>query len=152
MNKSVFKCLQNNCLKSCCGSFSGISKKLISLDGRPFSEIVLTDDDAKIFIENGLENFIEVGYSKTYNRYYKRMLTDPDGNCISYKSGRCSIYEFRPTLCKAFPFYFDAFAGLCVINCAGVILTNTDIEDCKSYIEEARKMYYFWLDFYSKNH
>jgi Fe-S-cluster containining protein len=30
-----------------------------------------------------------------------------DGECIFLKSGRCSVYNNRPTACKIFPYTFD---------------------------------------------
>lgn len=148
--KSVFECLGGKCPKTCCGPFKGISDELLPLDSRPFSEIVLTDEDAILLIDKGYSHYIEQCFSSINNKQYYRMIIEPNGNCIAYENGKCSIHEINPTLCKAFPFYFDIFAGLCVIKCAGIDVTNTDISNCGSYIEATRKMYLFWLDFYKE--
>lgn len=145
---TIFKCLKSNCKKSCCGPFSGVSFELISLDKRPFSEIILTEEDSHTLIMNGFEHLFERVFSKKHGKHYHRMITAPDGECIAYEREKCSIYSIRPTLCKAFPFYIDVFAGLCVVKCPGVDVSNDDTNDCKPYIDAARKMYAFWLNFY----
>ena len=84
-------------------------------------------------------------------KYYK-MALEADGTCKAFVDGKCSIHEISPTLCKAFPFYFDMFSGLCAISCEGFDDNHwTEISSYKSNFENARKMYEFWLDFYSES-
>ena len=148
--KINFRCKTCECKHSCCGPFAGISQELTNIDGRPFDEIVLTEEDYKNLIENGLEHLIEKGVSKVNGKEYYKMALAEDGTCKALKDGRCSIYKVSPTLCKAFPFYFDMFSGLCAIDCEGFSDENwVEIEHFKPYFESAKKMYRFWLDFYN---
>jgi uncharacterized protein len=38
---------------------------------------------------------------------YLRMKTRPDGSCICWKEGKCSIHGIKPETCRAGPFTFD---------------------------------------------
>ena len=149
--KINFRCKANECKHTCCGPFAGISSELTNIDSRPFDEIVLTPEDYEIMIANGLDKFIEEGISEVTGKKYYKMALKYDGTCKALKDGHCSIYKHSPTLCKAFPFYFDMFSGLCAIDCEGFSNDNwADIKQFDSFIENAKKMYRFWLDFYTK--
>ena len=150
--KINFKCKAEQCEHSCCGPFCGITKELCSIDKRPFDEIVLTGEDYKTLYENGYADLIEEGYSEEMKKKYYKMALEPNGSCKAFVNGRCSIHSISPTLCKAFPFYFDMFSGLCAIQCEGFTEdVLTDLEDYKGYFDSAKKMYEFWLDFYTKD-
>lgn len=150
--KINFVCKAGRCQHSCCGPFEGITKELCNIDRRPFDEIVLTPEDYQKIYDNGYADLMEEGYSPEMNKTYHRMVLKPDGTCTAWKNGKCLIHDFSPTLCRAFPFYFDMFSGLCAINCEGFSdETWTDIEDCKYALDAAKKMYEFWLDFYSES-
>ena len=149
--KINFRCKAELCNHSCCGPFSGITSELSSIDKRPFDEIVLTEEDYTRLYENGYSDLIEEGYSEEMDKHYYKMALEPDGTCRAFVNGRCSIHSFSPTLCKAFPFYFDMFSGLCAINCEGFSDSHwSSLDDYSSYFENARKMYEFWLKFYTK--
>lgn len=149
--KINFRCKAENCKHSCCGPFAGVSSEICSLDKRPFDEIVLTDEDYNTLCERGYEGLTEEAYSEITCKKYHKMALEQDGTCKAWKDGRCSIHDVSPTLCKAFPFYFDMFAGLCAIECDGFSDESwTELDEYSDYIEYARKMYSFWLDFYSK--
>lgn len=149
--KINFRCKAENCKHSCCGPFDGISQELCNIDRRPFDEIVLTEEDYRRICEQGYAEFVEEGYSEVAGKAYYKMALEADGTCKAWKDGRCSIHGFSPTLCQAFPFYFDMFSGLCAIDCEGFSDdTWTDLEEYREYIEKARKMYEFWLKFYEK--
>lgn len=149
--KINFLCRMNFCNHSCCGPFSGITSELSNIDKRPFDEIVLTPEDYKILYENGYSDFIEESYSNEMKKKYYKMALEEDGACKAFKNGKCSIHNYSPTLCKAFPFYFDMFSGLCAINCDGFSDdTWVDLDDYADYFEHAKKMYEFWIDFYTK--
>lgn len=148
--KVNFCCKMNNCQHTCCGPFAGISNELTSIDGRPFDEIVLTEEDRKDLIEHGYSHFVEEGVSAVNGKKYYKMALSEDGTCKAFKDGKCSIHENSPTLCKAFPFYFDMFAGLCAIDCDGFSEdVFVDISIVQPMIDRAKKMYQFWIDFYS---
>jgi uncharacterized protein len=38
---------------------------------------------------------------------YRRMKTRPDGTCVCWKDGKCSIHTIKPETCRAGPFTFD---------------------------------------------
>lgn len=150
--KINFKCKQAHCQHSCCGPFEGITKELCSIDRRPFDEIVLTAEDYQKIYENGYVDLVEKGYSEEMQKEYYKMALEEDGTCKAWKNGRCSIHEFSPTLCQAFPFYFDMFSGLCAISCEGFSDDCwTDLKDYQSYFDNAKKMYEFWLEFYTES-
>lgn len=141
----------NHCKHSCCGPFAGITKELSSIDNRPFDEIVLTPEDFNVLYANGYAELIEESYSVEMNKKYYKMALEEDGTCKAFVNGKCMIHEISPTLCKAFPFYFDMFSGLCAIACEGFSDNHwTDLDNYKSNFESAKKMYEFWLDFYTR--
>ncbi len=150
--KINFCCKMHHCEHSCCGPFAGITGELSSIDRRPFDEIVLTPNDYQILYENGYADLIEEGYSPETGKKYYKMALEEDGTCKAFVQGKCSIHSVSPTLCKAFPFYFDMFSGLCAINCEGFSDDYwTDLKDYSEYFEHAKKMYEFWIDFYTNN-
>lgn len=149
--KINFACRHDRCEHSCCGPFSGISAEIESLDHRPFEEIVLTEEDYQALYKNGRADLIETGYSEEMQKPYYKIALHPDGTCKALVNGRCSIHEFSPTLCRAFPFYFDMFSGLCAIRCEGFSDDYwTPLEKYEPYFDAAKKMYEYWLRFYSK--
>ena len=150
--KINFRCLMNECEHSCCGPFGGITQELGNIDNRPFEEIVLTNEDYELFYSAGILHFVEKGYSEGMGKHYYKMALESDGTCKAFVNGRCTINEDKPTLCRAFPFYFDMFSGLCAIECEG--FSDEYWKDLKIYegcFESAKKMYEFWIDFYTKN-
>ena len=149
--KINFRCRMDHCDHSCCGPFEGISGELSNLDNRPFKEIVLTLEDYERLYQSGHADLIEEDISPATGKRYYKMALMPDGTCKALINGRCSIHNISPTLCKAFPFYFDMFSGLCAINCDGFDEDRwADLQEFEPYFENARKMYAFWLDFYKK--
>ena len=149
--KINFRCKAEHCRHTCCGPFAGISAELTNIDNRPFDEIILTEEDVALFRENGREDLIEEGVSPVNGKKYYKIALEADGTCKAFEDGRCSIYQFSPTLCKAFPFYFDMFSGLCAIDCEGFSDEHwVDIKVFDKYIQCAKKMYRYWMDFYSE--
>ena len=148
--KINFCCKMNECSNSCCGPFSGVASEISNIDKRPFDEIVLTKEDYDRLFNAGLAHFTETGYSEAMQKQYKKMALYPDGTCKAFIDGRCSINENKPTLCKAFPFYFDMFSGLCAIECEGFNDEIwADIEKFEGCFKAAKQMYEFWIDFYT---
>lgn len=137
-----FACLRENCPTSCCGPFGGVQRGIDSVEGREFSEIVLTDEDSNRLLASGCAHLIE----RTSEGYY-RMRLHEDRSCVAFINGRCSIHAVKPTLCRAFPFYVDMFVGLCgVTDCPGFGSGWTKVEDLQDEVKAAKKMYSFWLD------
>lgn len=140
--KINFTCLRDACPNSCCGPFGGVQRGIDSVEGRRFSDIVLTPQDTQKIIEAGSSHLIE---STEEGRF--RMRLQDDGTCTAFRGGICTIHKVKPTLCRAFPFYVDMFVGLCgVTACPGFGAGWTKVEDLKDEIEAAKHMYEFWLD------
>lgn len=140
--KINFTCLREECPNSCCGPFGGVQRGIDSVDGREFSEIVLTPEDANCLNASGSSHLIEL----TVAGHYRMRLLE-DGTCSALKNGRCSIHTMKPTLCRAFPFYVDMFVGLCAVTeCPGFESGWTRIEKLQDEIKAAKQMYRFWLD------
>lgn len=145
-----FACRKHLCQNSCCGPFSGITSELTSIDNRPFEEIVLTPDDYKQIYAAGYIEFVEEAISEQTGKKYYKMALEDNGTCKALEKGLCTINSIKPTLCQAFPFYYDMFSGLCAIDCEGFSDDYwTDLEDCRYALDAAKKMYEFWMDFYT---
>ncbi len=144
-----FCCRAQDCKHPCCGPFSGISNELDNIDGRPFDEIVLTENDRKSICENGFSHLVEEGYSPLTGKKYYKMALQPDGTCKAWVDGKCLIHDFSPAICRAFPFYYDMFSGLCAITCDGFGDDRwTELSEHGRNLDAAREMYDFWLRFY----
>jgi len=140
--KINFTCLQDACPSSCCGPFGGVQRGIDSVEGRRFSDIVLTAQDAQRIVEAGFSHLTE---SVDEGKF--RMRLQEDGTCTAFRNGICTIHKVKPTLCRAFPFYVDMFVGLCgVTACPGFGAGWTKIEDLQDEVKAAKEMYTFWLD------
>lgn len=136
-----FACLKEECPQPCCGPFGGVQHGIDSVEGREFSEIVLTPDDARRIIAAGASHLLE----RTAGGKFRMKLLD-DGTCTAFEDGRCSIHQMKPTVCRAFPFYVDMFVGLCgVTTCPGFGSGWTPVEDLAREVQAAKEMYHFWL-------
>lgn len=138
--KINFACLRDKCPASCCGPFTGPHSDLASIEGRKFSDIILTKADYSRLLAAGMSNLvIQAG-----NHQKMRLL--PDGTCCALKDGMCTIHAAKPTVCRAFPFYIDMFVGLSgVTSCPGFGAGWTSMDDLQSEIAAAKKMYEHWL-------
>ena len=144
-----FSCRMHLCQHNCCGPFSGITSHLTNIEDRPFDEIVLTPADYKKIYSAGHAEVIEEAVSSHTGKKYYKMALEPNGTCKALCL--CTINDIKPTLCRAFPFYFDMFSGLCAIDCEGFSDEYwTELENCNYALEAAKEMYEFWLDFYMK--
>ncbi|WP_133965083.1 YkgJ family cysteine cluster protein [Eubacterium limosum] len=151
MNKSIvdFECKRQFCEKSCCGMYEGMSDKMVSVENRPFNEIILLEEDVELLNSYGFERFYEE--SEDYGNLIYRMKLYPDGTCNAYDNGLCTLQDCKPTLCKAYPFYFDQLIGLCCINCPGIKMEKSlNLENNLPFIQAAIKMQKFWISYYSK--
>jgi Fe-S-cluster containining protein len=137
-----FTCLKEECPSSCCGPFGGVQRGIDSVEGRKFSDIVLTPEDYSKIVQAGYSHLIE----RTSTGEYRMRLME-DGTCTAFKEGRCSIHQYKPTICRAFPFYVDMFVGLCgVTECPGFGAGWTKVEKLQDEVNAAKEMYTFWLD------
>jgi len=140
-NRINYVCLRQKCPCSCCGPFGGVQHGIDSVEGRNFAEIVLTTDDWRRLMDAGCAHLVERAPTGGY-----RMCLLEDGTCMAFENGQCSINDYKPTLCRAFPFYIDMFVGLCgVTGCPGFGSGWTPLQRLSSEIEASRKMYDFWI-------
>jgi Fe-S-cluster containining protein len=163
--KLPFVCLGSECPNTCCGPFHGtraLESALTQADlghelGEPpvdgaertvniFAEIRLTVQDIERLQDAGLDSLIVRRGSPGRPGYYMRLL--PDGTCAALSPDKlCSIHPHRPTLCRAFPFYVDLFAGLSLVSsCPGVGAGEQTVKELKPEIQAAIDMYEFWLE------
>lgn len=138
-----FCCLCQSCPDCCCGPYSGFSETLQSVDGRMFNEIILTNQDVDLLVNHGFENFINKGEDG-----FSRLKTYSDGTCTALNNGKCSINQCKPTICKAFPLYIDAFIGVCAIKECKSVKPNTDLAFYNEQLRALLDMYQFWIDYY----
>jgi len=161
--KIPFVCLANRCPRSCCGPFEGLSalqpalalfdlglplegteesskRKDISL----FAQIRLTTKDVKRLQDGGADHLIIRRGKPWTPHYYLRL--KPDGACAAFASDKtCSIHSIRPTICRAFPFYIDMFAGLSLIKaCSGINAGETAVSELEEEICASVEMAQFW--------
>lgn len=166
-----FACLGSDCPNTCCGPFLGtqaldptVSQKDLGEvlgEGREvgemiqrrsvFTEIRLIPKDIERLQGQGLDHLIVRRGAIGAPAYYLRL--QADGTCMALSEDNlCTIHPFRPTLCRAFPFYIDLFAGLSMIrSCPGVGAGETDVSDLKNEIRAAVEMYDFWMDLLRRN-
>ena len=134
-------CLRQKCPNSCCGPFGGVQRGIDSIEGRSFAEIVLTTEDYRRLLDAGCAHLIE---RDSNGECHMRLLED--GSCMAFEDGKCSINDYKPTLCRAFPFYVDMFVGLCgIISCPGFGRGWTLLSQLNPEIEATLKLYNFWI-------
>lgn len=141
-----FLCKGKLCNKNCCMEFNGISDRIIPFRGLiDFSDIVLSKDDFAALIEHGYQRFIDTSNEKIY-----KIKTSETGVCSAFSSGKCLIYDFRPTVCKAYPFYIDMFAGLCTIKDCDAVSNDSNMIDYIDDIRAVLEVYKKWISFYEE--
>jgi len=162
--KLPFVCLGSECPNTCCGPFHGTralhaaltpedlgaalgetSEVLQSDKASIFAQIRLTPSDVERLQSAGLDHLIVRRGSVDAPNYYLRL--KPDGTCAALSpTNLCSIHPHRPTLCRAFPFYIDLFAGLTMVSsCPGVGAGEQTVAELREEITAAAVMYRYWL-------
>lgn len=61
----------------------------------------LTDERIEILLASGVDRE-SIDYGK-----YKRLKLKPDGFCVLFRNGKCTIHSIKPETCVAGPFTFD---------------------------------------------
>ena len=140
-NKINWVCLREKCPRSCCGSFEDrnriYDKLFLSCFNIGHEAIFLTADDEKRIKNKKGKDFIEI--LKDGETYIK---LNKNHSCPFLKNKLCSIYNIRPHLCRAYPFYLDLASGLNVdVFCPGIGKGWTDIKEIKEYIKAMNKVY-----------
>jgi len=143
-NKKLnWKCIDKNCNNHCCKSFKKQSKEFKNhyacLKDIDYNEIILIEDEIKKFHKNEIK--------KIYDEYYLSIKND--GFCPFLENEKCNIYNKRPAMCKAYPFYFDPFRGMGVDRkCPGINQGWTSLAEIKKYLSAAEKLYKYQIKKY----
>ena len=140
-----FRCMGEKCPNHCCGAYDGIAPDLRPLGNVKMSEIILLPKD--------VEALEQAGYASLIRREPNgicKISTAPDGTCAALEDGRCSIYEYRPAICKAYPLYLDMFAGVCALTECKAVGDDMRLEDHPEMLESLLDIYQFWIDHYRK--
>lgn len=144
-NKQKFNCLGAACPNHCCGAYTGISPNLQTTGSTLFSEIVLLPEDVSRIQEAGYEHLIVHKNDKL-----SCIKTAPDGTCAALSNGRCAIYDYRPSICRAYPLYLDMYTGVCLLKeCPGVS-EDISIADFSYNLNYLLNIYQYWINFYRK--
>ena len=144
--KTCFNCLGAACPNHCCGAYNAVSPSLRTLGEVQPTEIVLLPKDVEQLEAAGLHDLIRRG-----NDGHWRIITESDGRCAALKNGECSIYESRPSICKAYPLYMDMYTGACVLKeCPGAA-ENMRLEDFQEAMNSLLDVYQYWIDHYRKD-
>lgn len=152
--KVNFSCLGEDCPQPCCGPHGGMHDQLVSVFGKRFMDLPITEEkreelegkgkEDKVYIDDKIDtSFIDL---------------EDDGSCPFFKDDSCAIHVFEEGLvdihdtgvpiCAAYPFYIDPFVGLCVDeSCPGVGKGWTDIEELEVKFQALKNAYeiYFTL-------
>ena len=159
-----FRCLGEACPNTCCGPFHGTRAVDAALTYDDLGAVTGTDSDinperVSIFsqirlTDQDIERLQAAGYDWLMIRrgdpdapdYYMRL--QDDGSCAALGSDRlCGIHPHRPTICRAFPFYVDLFAGLSMVSsCPGVGAGEQTVARLRPEITAAVEMYEFWTE------
>ncbi len=141
--KMLFCCQGEQCSESCCGAFSGFSDRLFSVEGREFKDIILTPQDFNRLHESIYNKYIFIDKDGI-----KKIITDEQGVCSAYQSGKCLMNDFKPTICKCFPLYLDAFIGLCAFKDCPSVKKDYTVENYSNELQYLLDMYEFWVSYY----
>lgn len=140
-----FYCNKQNCKKSCCGAFDGVSDRIAPIDNRSFKEIVLTLYDLEKIIASEFVDYIYIAKDGL-----GRVKTKTDGSCLAYESGQCLINDVKPTICRSFPLYLDIFVGLCTVKDCTAVKDEHNIKSYQNEIKYFLEMCEFWMSYYRK--
>ncbi len=123
MLESGFSCAR--CGWCCRENFS---IRITSTIMRPSNAISIFSDDIRRIMKGTGLKWDEVAQPDIYS-----CLSDGDniwaigwllrrneaGNCVFYRDGACAIYEFRPMICRCYPFFMGE-RGVEVMRCEGL--------------------------------
>ncbi len=90
----------------------------------------LTDERIRVLLANGVEP------DQIDCDGYKKLKLKPDGFCVLFQGGRCSIHKVKPETCVAGPFTFDVKGAILEIY-----LKRESIFPLVRYLKENRSAY-----------
>jgi len=141
-----FSCLKEKCKKSCCSPFKGFQNNLVSVFGLGFSEIPLTKGNVEFIRKINQED--KTYFKKEMDLWFIKL--NKDTSCPFFQEGLCLIQEFKPPICKAYPFYLDPCAGLSIdTSCPGVKTCsgcNQTFDEEFQALKKAYKIHFSYLD------
>ena len=140
-----FQCLGKNCPNHCCGAYDGVSPNLRPLGDVQMSEIILLPKDVDALEHAGYSHLI----CKDANGIAK-IDTAPDGTCAALADGKCSVYVYRPAICRAYPLYLDMFSGVCALTECKAVPNDMCSEDYPEMLENLLDIYQYWINHYRK--
>ena len=141
----IFRCLGKECPSHCCGPYGGVCDNLRPLGSVRMSEIILLPKDTVALERAGYSHLIRRDASGI-----TKIDTAPDGTCAALADGRCSVYAYRPAICRAYPLYLDMFSGVCTLTECKAVPDDICLEDYPEMLENLLEIYLHWIDFYRK--
>jgi len=90
----------------------------------------LTDERIEILLSGGVERE-EIEFER-----YKHLKLKPDGFCVLFKDGKCSVHSIKPETCVAGPFTFDVKGKVLEI-----FLKKESICPMVGFLKENRSVY-----------
>ena len=141
----AFNCLGKDCPNHCCGAYDGITSVLRPLGQVTMSEIILLPQDVRRLIDAGYAQLVREGEDGI-----ARIDTAPDGTCAALVDGRCSVYEYRPAICRAYPLYIDMYSGVCALTECPAVPPDMRPEDYPEAMEALLDIYQYWIGRYRK--
>lgn len=142
----MFQCLGESCKNHCCGAYAGMDGKMQPLSGISFEKIILLPED--------IERLQSIGRSDLINddlpNGISTIQTAADGTCAALEKGRCTVYDSRPAICRAYPLYLDMFTGICALSECGASDSIDDLHEMEENVRSLLEIYSFWLKYYSR--
>jgi len=122
--KLEFKCTGSECKTSCCGPFEGKVEPLGVVSCHHHSSIPIPANQVVTLIKRGVGSHLTKDSDGSVH-----VILEEDKSCPMYQDNKCSIYEDRPPVCRAYPFYISQFGGVAVdTTCEGVKFTGKENE------------------------
>lgn len=144
MNET-FTCARLECDNCCCEEYEGFSGSLNSVDGRSFTSIILTYDEASVLLESPYASLVCADNDDLYH-----IRTDDKGYCSAFIDGKCVINDLKPLVCRCYPLYLDIMVGLCTHKKCPVTNPNQGISYYEKEIPSLIKLCEFWVSYYKK--
>jgi len=123
IRKSGFSCAR--CGWCCRENFSiRITEDIL----RPSNAISIFPDDIRRIMKGTGMKWDEVAHPDIYSCLSNDdniwaigwiLRRNDDGECFCYRDGACTIYEFRPMICRCYPFFMDE-GSVEVMHCEGL--------------------------------
>ncbi len=117
---SGFSCTR--CGWCCCRNFDIRITEHVS---RPSNAISIFPSDIRRIVKSAGRTWDEVAEPDIYSCFGDCRVIgwilrrDPEGNCIFYRQGECTIYSCRPMICRCYPFFISD-GNVEIMHCRGL--------------------------------